>query len=182
MRCRPLIPTSAVAAAAVSLFTAGCGGGSSTIASSSAGGGNQATGLLPYAACMRSHGVSQFPDPASGGGIPKQSVVSALNEVTRSRAQAAQNDCRHLLPAGGSLSGQASHTVTAQQQQDYLDAAACMRSHGITDFPDPTFPGGNVNFDEPASIDTHSTQFTRAAQTCTRMIPAGLPYSRTGDP
>jgi hypothetical protein len=55
-----------------------------------------------------------------------------------------------------------------------------MRSHGITNFPDPTFPGGRVNLPIPASIDTKSVQFTQAAQTCIKLIPAGLPGSRPG--
>ena len=55
-----------------------------------------------------------------------------------------------------------------------------MRSHGITNFPDPTFSGGRVNLSIPPSIDTSSRQFTQAAQTCTKLIPAGLPYSGSG--
>ncbi len=130
---------------------------------------------------MRSHGVPNFPDPGSSGGIDdKRAVVSALQQVSNSQAEAAQSACRHLLPPGGSLSGQASQPVTAQDQQDYLKAAACMRSHGITNFPDPTFSGGSVSLRIPSSIDTKSTQFTRAAQTCTKLIPRGLPYSRPG--
>jgi hypothetical protein len=76
------------------------------------------------------------------------------------------------------LSGQPSQTITAQDQQDYLKAAACLRSHGITNFPDPTFSDGTVKFDIPSSIDTHSTQFIPAAQICAKLIPAGLPYSK----
>lgn len=52
-----------------------------------------------------------------------------------------------------------------------------MRSHGISNFPDPTFSNGTVSFNEPSSIDTHSTQFTEAQQTCRKLIPSGLPYS-----
>ncbi len=126
---------------------------------------------------MRSHGVPNFPDPTASGGIPKPAVVSAFQAVGNAQAQAAQNACNHLLPAGG-LSGQASQTVTAQDQQDYLNAAACMRSHGITNFPDPVFSNGHVNLNIPSSIDSKSPQFTQAAQTCTKLIPAGLPYSR----
>jgi hypothetical protein len=55
-----------------------------------------------------------------------------------------------------------------------------MRSHGITNFPDPTFPGGHVQGAIPSSIDTKSRQFTQAAQTCAKLIPAGLPDSRPG--
>ena len=182
MRCRrPSLPISVVAVAAVSMLAAGCGGGSSAAAGSSAGGGTHATGLLAYATCMRSHGVPKFPDPATSGEIPKEAVVSAQRDVTNAHAVAAGNACKHLLAPGGSLSGQASHTVTPQDQQDYLNAAACMRSHGIAGFPDPSFSGGNVSLHVPSSIDTRSTQFTQAAQTCRKLIPAGLPYSTPGN-
>jgi hypothetical protein len=128
---------------------------------------------------MRSHGVPNFPDPSGGGGISKPAIVSALQAVSSSQAQAAQNACNHLLPAGG-LGGQASQTVTAQDQHDYLNAAACMRSHGITNFPDPVFSGGNVSFPIPSTINTNSTQFTQARQKCEKLIPAGLPDSGSG--
>ena len=113
---------------------------------------------------MRSHGVPNFPDPARQrrGSLRKVSY-SAFRAVSNSQVEAAQNDCRHLLPAGGSLSGQASQPVTAQDQQDYLKAAGCMRSHGITNFPDPIFSGGNVSFPRcPPGIEPQSTQFNQA--------------------
>lgn len=129
---------------------------------------------------MRSHGVPKFPDPSGKGGIPKEEVIQADNAVSGSQVQAAQNACKDLLPAGGSLSGRATQTVTGQQQVDYLKAAACMRSHGITDFPDPTFSHGQVHFRLPARIDIHAHRFTQARQTCQKLIPAGLPYSGSG--
>ena len=126
---------------------------------------------------MRSHGVPNFPDPSGDGGIPKPAVVSAMQKVSNSQANTAQSDCRSALPAGGSLSGQAYHPVTVQDQKDYLKAAACMRSHGVPNFPDPDFSGGNVSFPIPSSTDTHSTQFNEARRTCQKLIPPGLPYS-----
>jgi hypothetical protein len=131
----------------------------------------------PYSSCMRSHGVPNFPDPGGKGGIPKEAVIQAFSAVSNSEAEKAQNACSYLLPPGGSLSGQASQAVPVQDQQDYLKAAVCMRSHGITDFPDPVFSGGNVNFPIPSSINSNSTQFNQARQTCQKLIPAGLPDS-----
>jgi hypothetical protein len=168
----------AAAAAAFALLAAGCGGGGSS------GGVNAATTaaqneLVAYSACMRSDGVPNFPDPSSSGGIPKQDVVSAFQAAGNSRAEAASSACRHLLPAGGSLSGQAAKPVTAQDRQDYLGAAACMRSHGVPGFPDPTFHGNGVQTDIPSSIDQDSSQFESAATICTKQIPAGLPYGDT---
>lgn len=192
-RRHPFVVISAVATVLLSLLAAGCGGGGSpgiasvgsstsatTTSDSSAGGGGKATGLLAYASCMRSHGVPGFPDPVSGGGISKEQVVSAFRAVSASQGDAAQNACRHLLPANGSLGGgQPSAPVTVADRADYLKAAACMRSHGFPSFPDPTFPPNSVNVDIPSSIDQNSSKFKSAATTCVKFIPAGPPYSHS---
>ena len=165
--------------AAAALLTAACSGSPSSTGSGgslTAGGSANSSSAVAYSRCVRGHGVPNFPDPDSNGQIPKEAVVPALREVGDSRAKAATNACTNLNPAG-----QESPTLTAREQQDYLRAAACMRSHGITNFPDPTFPGGHVNLPQiSSSIDTSSTQFTQARQTCEKLIPAGLPYSRSG--
>ena len=165
--------------AAAALLTAACSGSPSSTGSGgslTAGGSANSSSAVAYSRCVRAHGVPNFPDPDSNGQIPKEAVVPALREVGDSRAKAATNACANLNPAG-----QESPTLTAREQQDYLRAAACMRSHGITNFPDPTFPGGHVNLPQiPSSIDISSTQFAQARQTCEKLIPAGLPYSRSG--
>jgi hypothetical protein len=184
------VALSALLLAGLGLGVTACGNGSSrtpgvaaasgtTTTVPSAGGGIQGNALLAYSSCMRSHGVPGFPDPSGTGGVPKPAVVSALQAVGDTRANAATNACNNLLPAGG-LGGQSNPKLTPQQQQDYLNAAACMRSHGFADFPDPTFPDGHFSLSIPSSINTASTQFTQAAQTCTKLIPAGLPDSHPG--
>ena len=179
-RRHPLTATSAVAAAALLLVAAGCGGRSATGLTTGSTMSHQATGLVAYASCMRSQGLPSFPDPVGSGGIPKEAVVSAFRQVSASKAEAAQNDCRHLLPAGGSLSGQVSQPITAQDQQDYLKAASCMRLHGFSDFPDPKFHNDSVQVNIPPSINQNSSRFTSAATTCTKLIPAGLPGTHRG--
>ena len=167
-----------MAVMAAALLATACSGSPSftgSAGSPTAGGSTNSSSAVAYSRCVRAHGVPNFPDPDSNGQIPKEAVVPALREVSDSQAKAATYACANLNPAG-----QGSPALTAQQQQDYLKAAACMRSHGITDFPDPTFPGGRVSLSIPSSIDTKSRQFTQAAQTCTKLIPAGLPYSRPG--
>jgi hypothetical protein len=172
---------------AVGVALAACSDGSSTPgaatgspvtgASPSADG---STGLLAYSSCMRSHGVPNFPDPASSGGIPKETGQQL--GVSDSQLQAAQNACQHLIPPGESLSGQQIQTITAQQQQYYLKAAACMRSHGITNFPEPVFQNGQVEFPELQHlVDLNSPQFTQAYHICQKLIPHGLPDSGSGD-
>jgi hypothetical protein len=167
------------------LLTAACGGSPSsshspsstgTGGSPNAGGSASSPSALAFSGCMRSHGVPNFPDPppSFNGKFPGSSPQQL--GVSRSRLLAATGACQSLLPA---VPGQA--RLTAQDQRDYLRAAACMRSHGITSFPDPVFSGGGVNFPIPSSsIDTSSPQFTQARQICQRLIPAGLPYSGSG--
>ena len=161
---------------ATALPAAACSSGSPSSAGSTgapqAGGAANSSSGLAYSRCVRAHGVPGFPDPGSSGQLSKQAVVTALRAVSDSRAEAATGACARLNPAG-----QENPILTAQEQQDYLRAVACMRSHGITGFPDPTFPGGRLNLQIPASIDTTSRQFTQAARTCTKLIPAGLPHS-----
>jgi hypothetical protein len=169
-----LIRATVVASAMVALvfFVAGC---VATPASTQAGGspsaGPQSTytqDALAYARCVRSHGVPGFPDPKADGTFPKGSFPAGSGP----KITAANRTCGHLLPARGT-----GYVVTAKDQQDYIKAAACMRSHGIGNFPDPVFADGNVNFPIPSSISTTSTKFTSARAVCAKLIPAGLPYS-----
>jgi hypothetical protein len=177
-RRRWLAAASLAVCLATALLTAACGGSPSSSGSPSttgiggspnAGGSASSPSALAFARCVRAHGVPNFPDPDSSGHFNKQQLRQL--GVSDSRLRAAQAPCQNLLPAGPP-------PLTAQEQQDYLRAAACMRSHGITVFPDPVFSGGGVSFPLPSSgVDTSSPQFTRAKQICEQLIPAGLPDS-----
>ena len=167
-----------IATAALALLTAACGGSpSSKDNPSSTGTGGASSAFLShelaFARCVRAHGVPNFPDPqpSSNGKFPGSGAqqLGVSDSVLRADLRA----CQNLLPAGRP-------PLTAHEQQDYLQAAACMRSHGIANFPDPAFSGGGVHFPIPSSIDTTSERFTQARQTCARLIPAGLPYSGSG--
>jgi hypothetical protein len=173
-RRRPLTVASVAAGAALSLLAAGCGGGS-PVAGVASSRTTAQTGLIGYSRCMRSHGASTFPDPDSSGQIPKSQVIAARKD-NPSRFDSATSACRPLLPSG-SLGPQGQITITATDRSDYLKAAACMRSHGFPNFPDPTFQDNTVETNIPSSIDQNSSQFTSAAETCTKLIPAGLPDS-----
>ena len=139
---------------ATALPAAACSSGSPSSAGASgspqAGGSANSSSGLAYSRCVRAHGVPNFPDPGSGGQLSKQAVVTALRAVSDSRAAAATGACARLNPAG-----QEDPVLTSQEQQDYLRAAACMRSHGITGFPDPTFPGGRLRSPDPRQHRYH---------------------------
>jgi len=70
-------------------------------------------------------------------------------------------------------------TITPADQTEYLNAARCMRSHGVPDFPDPTFGNNTVTFNIPPNIDRNSPQAKAAVAICVQLIPSGLPYSNS---
>ncbi len=177
---RPLLLASLVAGGAFSLLAAGCGGGGSPRVASVASSTTTAViapanGTVAYSRCMRSHGVSTFPDPDSSGQLEKSQVISARS-VDPSRFDTADNACGHYLPNGP---GGASPPIPRADRVDYLKAAACMRRHGIPNFPDPTFQNNSVKFNIPKSINPNSPTVTSALPICRKLIPAGLPYSGT---
>ncbi|MHB8241534.1 MAG: hypothetical protein ACYDHN_06035 [Solirubrobacteraceae bacterium] len=184
--------------AALALFAAGCGGAaksptvahlgsaasstSSTSASgsSSAGSSSGSSGAgspdsqgVAYSACMREHGVPNFPDPKiSQSGNEVKVAVRVTPAITGNpRFQSAQRACSKLLPSGPGPGS--NHPITTQEQSQYLKAAACIRSHGIPTFPDPTFSGGGVHV-ELKGIDPHSPQVRAAEEACQSLIPGGL--------
>jgi hypothetical protein len=176
---------------------AGCGDGSSgraltslgttTTTGPSAGPSASRAGVfnraLAYAQCMRTHGEPSFPDPVREGGSVHETITAGSDVDPNSpRFTTARNACKHLLPNNGVPVPSQGQTITPAEQADYLKAAACMRSHGISDFPDPTFQNNTVAFNSSSPIDTSSPQYERALTTCRKLIPAGLPYSSSDAP
>jgi hypothetical protein len=174
MRRPSLILTSVVAAAAFSLLAAGCGGGgespgvannaSTTTTATGASTGPLPSALLAFSQCMRSNGVPNFPDPQRFAG---GNVKLTIHGFGKSPAlQAALNACNHLLPSGPGGTQQ-----TAAQQRSQLAAelsfAKCMRSHGVSRFPDPTAQGQlSVEMVQAQGIDVHSAAVLHVVQVC----------------
>jgi hypothetical protein len=145
-------------------------------ASSGAGAGSPDSAALAFSRCMRAHGVSDFPDPAPGGGFlfPRGSVN--LNSPI---VQAARSTCQKLMPGGGPPGPGTQTHPTAQALTQMVAIARCMRRHGVANFPDPrtSVPSSMVGVQVlsdidgvilvfPAGIDQQSAVFTRAAATC----------------
>lgn len=133
--------------------------------------GTVAADAEKFSACMRSHGVTNFPDPIVGVASVNIRITPAV--ANSPRFNTAQAACQRLLPGRPTA-----QQFSTQQQADYLKAAACMRSHGIVGFPDPVFPSaGVVRFPLPPGMDANSTPFRAARVICEKLIPQGLPYS-----
>jgi len=180
-----------VVLAGVGLLAAGCGGGSKSpsVASLGTTRSNNATGsdssLFPpgiggfgasmstqvgtgpagveYTACMRSHGVPNFPDPDAQGTLTI--TVSPSLNPSSPLFQEAEADCQHLLPTRKGLSSARRQLM----KQRLLAFAACMRSHGFPRYRDPTFgPGGMVSqgTNRDDGMDPNSPIFQAAQKAC----------------
>jgi hypothetical protein len=187
-----------VAATALALAAAGCGGGSDppSVASlggsgttttgggdSTGGGGGTASGGpqiggsvvigtkdgLAFSRCMRAHGVKNFPDPNSQGEI-QIGAAAGINKGSP-KFQSALQACRKVLPNGG----QPTPAQLAAMRKAALAFSACMRSHGLPDFPDPDFSKGGAGIrlrGGPGSdLDPSSPAFQAAQKACQSKLP-----------
>jgi hypothetical protein len=125
-----------------------------------------------FAQCMRKNGVPNFPDPNGQGQI---TINGSSGIDPRSpKFQKAEQTCRKLLPNGGEATPQ----QRAQMQQQMLKFAACMRAHGVKDFPDPDFSNGHGSIQlkgGPGSdLNPDSPTFQRAQNACKADLPGKL--------
>jgi hypothetical protein len=123
---------------------------------------------VKFAACMRKHGVPNFPDPNGQGQV---SIKSGSGIDPRSpKFQAAQQTCQKLLPNGGK-------PTPAQQAQQLRQATAfseCMRKHGVSNFPDPDSQGGiQLSPNSGSGLDPNSPTFQKAQKACASKLGGG---------
>jgi hypothetical protein len=127
---------------------------------------------VKFAACIRSHGVPNFPDPNSQGVFSLSGSDATLPQTPQ--FQTASKACRSLLHLRGTPPSPAE---SAKMLAQLLKYSQCMRSHGVTNFPDPTTsPGGGVGLRVhvgPGGIDGTSPIFQRAQSACASLQPGG---------
>jgi hypothetical protein len=122
-----------------------------------------------FSACMRKHGVTNFPDPNSQGVI---TIHSGMGIDPGSPAfTSARNICAKLLPNGG----RPTPAQIAQQQQKLLAFSSCMRAHGLKDFPDPSGGGLRIQVHPGGDLDPNNPTFRKAQQACQKYMPFEAP-------
>jgi hypothetical protein len=158
------VPTALLA---LVVLAAGCGGGAKTPGGAAAGSSGVAAKFEAFAKCMRSHGISDFPDPTSG---PDGGVGIILNggrgsdlDPNNPRFKAAQQGCQSLAPAAHPTRAQSATKIAAE-----VKWAHCMRSHGIPSFPDPNGQGA---FDS-SKFNENTPAFQSASKACQSLINA----------
>jgi hypothetical protein len=149
-------PLAAPALIAMVALISACGSTAPASTGSGSSSGNNTTAHAPkavkFAKCMRSNGVSEFPDPGASGKLTIDGVAngSSLDPSTPTFKQAI-SACKNLEPAGFMGSKR-----SPQQQQAGLKFAQCIRANGVPDFPDPIPNGPLVDTNRIPSSATSS--------------------------
>jgi hypothetical protein len=143
---------------------AGCSSGASSPGSPRADAGQApraaaASGPLPFARCMRRHGIQDFPDPDPSGRIaqPSNSVKASprFAEAQKACAKYVDETEPDELTAAG----------RAQVADAMLAVARCMRRHGV-DMSDPIVGPNSMVIRLPAGMSPGDPAVERARQKC----------------
>jgi hypothetical protein len=147
-----------VLAAGCGLAIAACGSLSTPRNTTGSSGSAQA---VAYSDCMRSHGVQNFPDASSGGGLEIPSTISTQSPTFLSARQA----CAKLQPAPI-----VARTPSERQIRQLVASARCMRKYGVS-VADPTFQGPYITLNLPDVTTMQSPVFKRADKACGYPVP-----------
>lgn len=156
----------AVAAATALGVLSGCDAGGGQAAAPQPSASSNQSAALELARCMRAHGFPDFPDPVRDDQGRWDFPPSAGDWRP-------PNECRDLVP-GWKIAFSDEQAMTPQEMTKRRQYSACMREHGLPDFPDPD---ENGNFPLPDRIrQMEGEPSVRAAeQACAAFAPAKDP-------
>ncbi len=162
---------------AASVAITGCGGShpSGTPAASVKSDG------LKYAACVRAHGVPDFPDPGSakfGGTVSLKGGKATVDghPLSESAAVVQSATGRCAKDVASSYGPRYSAAQLARIRTGALAMSKCMRAHGLSSYPDLSVspgPGGHgfvVGIPGLSHAQVTSPAFKRANITCSRLL------------
>ena len=156
MTSRKLRPLATIALIAMVALISACGSKAPAATGSGNAGANSSAANLDldegvkFSQCMRSNGVSDFPDPNASGQLTIDAIANGSGVDTNTPAfQQALSACKDLEPPGFTGTER-----TAQQQEAGLNFAQCIRDDGVPDFPDPTPDGPLVDTNRIPSAAT----------------------------
>jgi hypothetical protein len=164
-----------VGALPLALAVAACtGGGHKGSGVASLGGADQATSTttanagedvdpaqaaLAYGRCMRQHGIN-IPDPRvdADGGLDMELPRGVNGDDPKFKA--ADQACGRYLPPREHA------PPSAQQRQQALAYARCVRQHGINDMPDPQITADGITQQPPTGMSRNDPRLRAAEQAC----------------
>lgn len=168
----------------LALGVAGCGGDGGNGVATAGGPDGKATGTpragemteqeraLKFGQCMRDNGVPGFADPVFNekGGMS----IEVPEGSDPQKVDAAMEACKEFLPNGGEP------TKLDPGRLDQLRRfAQCMRDNGVTNFPDPTDQGLQLDGNNPEFAPDNPT-FQQAQKACAKFEPAPGPGESPG--
>jgi hypothetical protein len=130
---------------------------------------------------MRSHRVSNFPDPTAavaGQGAGGFSIQRTASSSTFTINGVPMSGPAYTTAAKTCNLAAASQPppLTGAQKEAMIAKAHCIRTHGVPNFPDPFFgPGGHgVGVRLPAGFNPQAPAFLNASKVCAN-VGASLP-------
>ena len=105
---------------------------------------------------------------AGCGGSPARAVANVGATTTQGGAADGPSSSSSSSGSGPRSGGQGLSLKVANGAK----FAACMRSHGVPRFPDPTGQGG-ITIDPSMGIDPDSPKFKTAQSACQKLLPNG---------
>jgi len=172
------LPRISVASAVTALVivAAGCGHGTRTAGVASLGNAttNASSGIaaaptladkVAASRCMRAHGVPNFPDPITINGKKYFGFTVSSGVKNTPTFQAAYKLC------GTKYLGLSHRSTPAQRALWHAEAiryTACMRSHGVKDFPDPEQGDGAIDVRTATYLQTPDVE--RGQQACKPLL------------
>jgi hypothetical protein len=124
--------------------------------------------------CMRANGVPGFPDPREGpngggvgwpGGGPAMISTDVLlimgQRIAGPAVASAAKHCKEYMGPSGPPP-----ELTESQKRAAIARADCIRTHGLPNFPDPTFAGGYQQLNLPPGLNPQSPAVEQAAKAC----------------
>jgi hypothetical protein len=127
------------------------------------------------------HGITNFPDPVKGPGGVGLSVAEGPSSATITVGGIPFSGPAFIAAAKTCKFGpgdNARSSLSAARRRGMLENAECMRTHGVTNFPDPTFgPRGGV---KGAASLRNQPQRASLRQSQPRLQSVGVPLPGGG--
>jgi len=136
------------------------------------------------AQCIRQNGIPTFPDPTIEQGqltLPQNAMDQIETQYARDVLDQAQHACQSMMdriPQSQIEGGSSDRQEPGPEDVDALRQwAACVREHGIPDWPDPKADGSFPLRGTPLESEGKSDRMQRAAQACQQYWSGGITAS-----
>lgn len=155
-----------------------CSAGTKPQTSPSAAGTDMRAALsagVRFAQCARSHGHPNLPDPVVTDG--RLSFPGSDDSIKQELDQVMQiPECKTLADQLPDVGGQR-HAPSAQEMQQLLAFAHCLREHGIPEWPDPKADGTFPIVGTPLEAEGKSQRWLTASDACKQYWDRGIDAS-----